>query len=124
MGEGREVTIRVATFNAAMFSMAPAVSGEAAPAAATAAGAGANVGLPGSPRRLAQEHPQGAGGGEPSAVAEQGARVHQPPRQRDHPEADPDVARRRRRQHKEATVVTRPIVLGVAARDGQSPRHR
>ena len=50
-GGGREVTIRVATFNAAMFSMAPAVSGEAAPAAATAAGAGPGAGLPGSPRR-------------------------------------------------------------------------
>ncbi|CAD6222815.1 unnamed protein product [Miscanthus lutarioriparius] len=48
VGGGREVTIRVATFNAAMFSMAPAVSGEAAAPAPTA---GAGAGLPGSPRR-------------------------------------------------------------------------
>ncbi|CAL5084371.1 unnamed protein product [Urochloa decumbens] len=49
-GAGREVTIRVATFNAAMFSMAPAVSAEP-PAAAGAAAAerGAGVPLPGSP---------------------------------------------------------------------------
>jgi len=49
-GGGREVTIRVATFNAAMFSMAPAVSGEAAAPAPTA-GPGAGAGLPCSPRR-------------------------------------------------------------------------
>ncbi|KAF8679094.1 hypothetical protein HU200_045854 [Digitaria exilis] len=50
-GGGRQVTIRVATFNAAMFSMAPAVAAE--PAAATGAaaerGGGAGLPLPGSP---------------------------------------------------------------------------
>jgi hypothetical protein len=46
-GGGREVTIRVATFNAAMFSMAPAVSGEAAAPGPTA-GAGAGAGCRGA----------------------------------------------------------------------------
>ncbi|CAN6176433.1 unnamed protein product [Urochloa humidicola] len=46
-GGGREVTIRVATFNAAMFSMAPAVSAEPPPAAGAERGAGTP--LPGSP---------------------------------------------------------------------------
>ncbi|CAN6206289.1 unnamed protein product [Urochloa humidicola] len=46
-GEAREVTIRVATFNAAMFSMAPAVSAEPPPATAER-GAGVPL-LPGSP---------------------------------------------------------------------------
>ncbi|CAL5085100.1 unnamed protein product [Urochloa decumbens] len=50
-GGVREVTIRVATFNAAMFSMAPAVSAEPPPAAGANAAAerGAGVPLPGSP---------------------------------------------------------------------------
>ena len=46
-GAGREVTIRVATFNAAMFSMAPAVAAE--PAAGVGAERGAGLSLPGSP---------------------------------------------------------------------------
>jgi len=56
---------------------------------------------------------------EPGAVAEQGARVHQPSRQHDLPRADPAVAQRWRRQHQEAAAVAGPIVLGAAAM-GQS----
>ncbi|OEL34618.1 hypothetical protein BAE44_0004361 [Dichanthelium oligosanthes] len=52
-GGRREVTIRVATFNAAMFSMAPAVAAEPAQGADAGAGTGAERGaglpLPGSP---------------------------------------------------------------------------
>jgi hypothetical protein len=49
-GGRREVTIRVATFNAAMFSMAPAVAAEPPPPpAAAGAERGAGVPLPGSP---------------------------------------------------------------------------
>jgi len=50
-GGGREVTIRVATFNAAMFSMAPAVAAEPAAGAGAGGGAerGAGLSLPGSP---------------------------------------------------------------------------
>lgn len=53
-GGGREVTtIRVATFNAAMFSMAPAVSGEGT------SGAERGGGLPGSPGGGARRPPKG-----------------------------------------------------------------
>ncbi|PVH65347.1 hypothetical protein PAHAL_2G469000 [Panicum hallii] len=48
-GGGREVTIRVATFNAAMFSMAPAVAAEPAAGAGVGAERGAGLSLPGSP---------------------------------------------------------------------------
>jgi hypothetical protein len=55
-GGGREVTtIRVATFNAAMFSMAPAVSGEGT----SGAGAERGGGLPGSPGGGARRPPKG-----------------------------------------------------------------
>ncbi|XP_062186566.1 uncharacterized protein LOC133890135 [Phragmites australis] len=54
-GGGRAVTIRVATFNAAMFSMAPAVAAETAAAAGAGAGgergAAGQVGSPGGARR-------------------------------------------------------------------------
>ncbi|TVU37503.1 hypothetical protein EJB05_10819, partial [Eragrostis curvula] len=53
-GGGRVVTIRVATFNAAMFSMAPAVSSE------TAAGAGAGAGAAGAERGAAGGLPPGS----------------------------------------------------------------
>ncbi|WVZ66885.1 hypothetical protein U9M48_016045 [Paspalum notatum var. saurae] len=61
VGGGKEVTIRVATFNAAMFSMAPAVAVEPAAAGAAAperAGAGLPS-LPGSPAGGARRPPKG-----------------------------------------------------------------
>ncbi|KAJ1292220.1 hypothetical protein BS78_02G375100 [Paspalum vaginatum] len=57
-GGGKEVTVRVATFNAAMFSMAPAV--EAEPAAGAAAERGGSLPpLPGSPAGGARRPPKG-----------------------------------------------------------------
>ncbi|KAL6841873.1 hypothetical protein ACP4OV_028385 [Aristida adscensionis] len=59
---GRAVTIRVATFNAAMFSMAPAVAAEAAPAAAGAeqrggAGGGVHAGGARRPKGILKAQP-------------------------------------------------------------------